>query len=97
MGAEADIIACLTSRYCGLRAFGEIYGYAFAAFVIAGAVGTLLIGVGFDRTGAYVVPLTGFFCATSVATVLFGLLGHKYGVGQFDPTVRGYEASTVES
>jgi MFS family permease len=88
MGAEADIIAYLTSRYCGLRAFGEIYGYAFAAFVIAGALGTLLMGVGFDRTGAYVVSLTGFFCATSVAAILFGLLGpYKYGVRQFDPTV----------
>ena len=98
MGAEADIIAYLTSRYCGLRAFGEIYGYAFAAFVIAGALGTLLMGVGFDRTGAYVVPLTGFFCATLVAAVLFGLLGpYNYGVRQFDPTVRSYEASTAES
>jgi hypothetical protein len=29
MGAEADIIAYLTSPYFGLRAFGEIYGYAF--------------------------------------------------------------------
>jgi MFS family permease len=98
MGAEADIIAYLTSRYCGLRSFGEIYGYAFAAFVIAGALGTLLMGVGFDRTGAYVVPLTGFFCATSVAAVLFGLLGpYKYGVHQFEPTVQGYQASTAES
>ena len=79
MGAEADIIAYLTSRYCGLRSFGEIYGYAFATFVIAGAVGTLLMGVGFDRTGGYVVPLTGFFGATSVAAILFGLLGpYKY-------------------
>ena len=88
MGAEADIIAYLTSRYCGLRSFGEIYGYAFATFVIAGALGTLLMGVGFDKTGAYAVPLTGFFGATAVAAILFGLLGpYKYGVRQFGPTV----------
>jgi MFS family permease len=94
MGAEADIIAYLTSRYCGLRAFGEIYGYAFATFVIAGALGTLLMGIGFDRTGAYVVPLVGFFCATSVAAVLFGLLGpYKYGVRQSDELVGSYQAS----
>ena len=34
MGAEADIIAYLTSRYFGLRASGEIYGYAFATYVL---------------------------------------------------------------
>jgi MFS family permease len=98
MGAEADIIAYLTSRYCGLRAFGEIYGYAFAAFVIAGAIGTLLMGIGFDRTGAYVVPLIGCFCATSFAAILFGLLGpYKYDVRRYNPTVRSYEASTAAS
>ena len=37
MGAEVDIIAYLTGRYFGLRAFGEIYGYAFATYVLAGA------------------------------------------------------------
>jgi hypothetical protein len=52
------------------------------------------MGIGFDRTGAYVVPLTGFFCATSVAAVLFGLLGpYQYGVRQFDAPVRSYQAS----
>ena len=45
MGAEADIIAHLTSRYFGLRAFGEIYGYAFATYVLAGALGPCLITV----------------------------------------------------
>ena len=98
MGAEADVIAYLTSRYCGLRSFGEIYGYAFATFVVAGAVGTLLMGVGFDRTGAYVRPLTGFFCAAALAAISFSLLGpYKYGVQQFDPTIRGCEPSTAES
>ena len=88
IGAEADIIAYFTSRYFGLRSFGEIYGYAFAVFVISGALGTLVMGVGFDRTGSYVVPLTGFFCAASVAAVLFGLLGpYKYGVRDIGPTV----------
>jgi len=97
MGAEADMIAYLTSRYCGLRAFAEIYGYAFATYVISGALGTLLMGIGFDRTGAYVVPLAGFSCATSVAAVLFGLLGpYRYGASEVGPTAGNYQASTVE-
>jgi hypothetical protein len=32
-------MAYLTSRDFGLRAFGEIYGYAFATYVLAGALG----------------------------------------------------------
>ena len=98
MGAEADIIAYLTSRYCGLRAFGEIYGYAFSAFVIAGAAGTLLMGVGFDRTGTYVLPLTGFFCATLVAVFLFSRLGpYRYGVLQHDDAIRSHKATASGS
>ena len=38
MGAEGDIIAYLISRYFGLRAFGEIYGYAFSAFTLGGVL-----------------------------------------------------------
>ena len=44
MGAESDIIAYLLSRYFGLRAFGTAFGYSFGAFVLAGAIGTLLMG-----------------------------------------------------
>ena len=75
MGAEVDIIAFLTSRYFGLRAFGEIYGYAFGAFVLAGGFGTFLMGEGFDWTGSYRAPLAGFFTATLTAIVLMTRLG----------------------
>jgi|tagenome__1003787_1003787.scaffolds.fasta_scaffold20863871_2 MFS family permease len=75
MGAEGDVIAYLTSRYFGLKSFGEIYGYAFGSFVVAGAGGALLMGMGFDRTGSYRVPLLGFLTAIIVALVLFSRLG----------------------
>src|SRR5207244_9348411 len=58
MGAEADIIAYLFGRYFGLRAFGIAFGHAFGAFLLAGALGTLLMGAGFDWTHSYTVPLT---------------------------------------
>jgi hypothetical protein len=32
------------SRYFGLRAFGEIYSYAFALFTLGGVIGPLLMG-----------------------------------------------------
>jgi MFS family permease len=75
MGAEADIIAYLTSRYFGLRSFGEIYGYLFAAFTLAGALGPVLMGVGFDHLGSYRTPLLFFLAATLVAMVLLTRLG----------------------
>jgi MFS family permease len=75
MGAEVDIIAYLTSRYFGLRAFGEIYGYAFASYAFAGALGPWLMGLGFDRTGSYRSILAGFLAATAVAAVIMLRLG----------------------
>ncbi|HEY6293168.1 MAG TPA: MFS transporter [Terriglobia bacterium] len=75
LGAEVDIIAYLISRYFGLRFFGKIYGYAFGAFVLAGAVGPLLMGAGFDSTGSYRAPLATLFVSTLVATVLVTRLG----------------------
>ncbi len=75
MGAEGDIIAYSLSRYFGLKAFGTAYGYAFGTFVLAGAVGTLLMGAGFDFTHAYTVPLAGFFIAMLLAACLMTRLG----------------------
>ena len=75
MGAEVDIIAYLTSRYFGLRAFGEIYGYAFASYTLAGALGPWLMGLGFDRSGSYGSILVGFLLATLLAVVFMTRLG----------------------
>jgi hypothetical protein len=33
------------------------------------------MGFGFDKTGSYVAPLIGFFCAAVLATVLIVSLG----------------------
>jgi MFS family permease len=75
LGAEVDIIAYLTSRYFGLRAFGKIYSSAFAAFALAGALGPFIMGKGFDLTGSYRVPLMAFLAATLLAAVLMTRLG----------------------
>lgn len=75
MGAEVDIMAYLTSRYFGLRAFGEVYGYTFASFVLAGALGPWLMGFGFDRSGSYGSILVLFMLATLAAAALMTRLG----------------------
>lgn len=75
MGAEGDLIAYLTSRYFGLLSFGEIYGYLFSAFTLAGALGPLLMAKGYDRTGSYQMPLLLFLMATIAATLVMTRLG----------------------
>ncbi len=85
LGAEVDLIAYLISRYFGLRAFGRVYSSAFAAFALAGALGPLIMGAGFDRTGSYRAPLASFFAVTLVAAALMTLLGpYRYRVGEPD-------------
>ena len=83
MGAEGDLVAYFTSRYFGLKCFGEIYGLTFGSFVLAGAAGAFLMGFGFDRTGSYIVPLLGFLAAIMVSIFLFSRLGpYRYVVPQ---------------
>jgi MFS family permease len=75
LGAEVDIIGYLVGRYFGLLAFGEIYGYVFAAFYLGAGVGPLLMGRGFDATGSYSFVLGTFVILTLVASGLLSQLG----------------------
>ena len=82
IGAEVDIIAYLTSRYFGLRSYGAIFGWIWAVFGVSGGLGAYLMGLGFDKTGSYAVPLIGFFWAAVLATLLTLRLGpYRYRVG----------------
>jgi hypothetical protein len=50
------------------------------------------MGFGFDKTGSYVVPLSGFFCAAVLATLLILSLGpYRYRVGLPDAPERARE------
>jgi MFS family permease len=75
LGAEVDLIPYLTSRYFGLLDFGKVYSSVFAVFALAGALGPLIMGAGFDRTGSYRGPLAGFLVATVLGAILMGRLG----------------------
>lgn len=75
LGAEVDVMAYVTSRYFGLRSFGAIYGFVFASFGLAAGLGAYLMGVGFDATGSYAVPLNLFCTATLIGAALMLCLG----------------------
>ncbi len=81
IGSEVDIIAYLTTRYFGLRSFGELFGWLWAVFGVSGGIGAYLMGVGFDRTGSYAAPLAGFSLAAFLSVLLMTSLGpYRYRV-----------------
>ena len=55
MGAEADVMPYLISRYFAMESFTEIYGYSFTAYALAAAFGPLAMGLGFDRLHSYTI------------------------------------------
>jgi MFS family permease len=74
-GAESATIPYLVGRYFGLRSFGEIYSYLFITVPLGGALGSYLMGAGFDRRGSYQLVL--LFCG--VATVIAALMMLRLG------------------
>jgi MFS family permease len=80
IGAEGDVMPYLTSRYFGLRCFGEICGIVFAGFSLAGGLGPYLMGAAYDAKGSYDLPLVLFCIAVLIAAALMLVAGpYRYG------------------
>ena len=75
LGAEVCTIAYVVGRYFGLRAFGEIHGYLFAAFILGAVVGPLLMGFSFDSLDGYEFALGILVVAVIVGVALLTRLG----------------------
>jgi len=74
-GAETDLLAYLTSRYFGMRAYGAIYGLQLSIFGLGAAIGAPLVGWSFDRFQSYEPALLvgiGLFVA---GALLMGSMG----------------------
>jgi len=78
MGAEVDLIAYLQSRYFGLRAFGQVYGYLFAVFTIGSGIGPFVMGATYDLTGSYRPALIAFVAVLACAAWLLSRLPRSY-------------------
>ena len=74
MGAEADVMPYLVSRYFGLRSFSEIYGYTFTAYAFAGALGPLVMGWSFDHLHSYSIALAGLAAAMFTGAAVLATL-----------------------
>jgi MFS family permease len=70
IGAEIDMMTFLTTRYFGMRHFGEIYGILFASLLIGTSLGPLLFGRSFDTTGSYITILWVAAAVTGIAAMM---------------------------
>ena len=71
IGAESDLLGYLIGRYFGLRAYGEMFGWIFGAFMLGTAAGPYLFGLGYDAHGNYILPLS---CAAAALAAVCALL-----------------------
>ena len=74
-GCEVDMIGFLLSRYFGLRAFGQLYGYLFAVFSAGTATGPLVLGYCFDLTRSYTIALFIFAAFAATGSFIISRLG----------------------
>lgn len=73
-GAETDLLAFLVSRYYGNRAFAQIYGWLFAAFMVGSAIGPYLVGLAFDQARDYTTALAWSSAGLLLSTLLLASL-----------------------
>jgi len=65
--AEVDLLAYLTSRFLGMRAYGRIYGWQLSVFYLGAAAGPFVAGMAYDHFHSY-LPTLGF----AAVSLLFG-------------------------
>jgi MFS family permease len=91
-GAEGDLIGYLVSRYFGIAAFTEIFGWLYSAFALGGTVGPLLTGVLYDRGGSYRIALVATATGCIIAAIMYGRLG-PYPVFEVQPNIPGVRSN----
>lgn len=72
LGGEGDLVSYMTSRYLGVRFFGQIYGVFMAVLAFGYAFGPLAFAASYDLTGSYhpAFVVAGVGLAASSALIL---------------------------
>ena len=80
IGAEIDIMGFMLSRYFGMRSYGRLYGFVFAAFNLGTGVGPGISGMTFDYFGKSYTPILLIYMGAMalVCAALFTLGDYKY-------------------
>jgi predicted MFS family arabinose efflux permease len=71
-GVEGDLMAFMTRRIFGMRAYGAIYGLMFGTFNAGIVLGPPLMGLSFDLTKSYRNGLTALLMIAIISVVLIG-------------------------
>lgn len=77
LGAELDMLAFLTTRLFGQRAFGAIYGWFYSIYALGFGVSPFLIGRLRDSTGSYDSAMTISVAVLVLAIFSAVLLGQR--------------------
>jgi cyanate permease len=77
LGAELDMLAFLTTRLFGQRAFGAIYGWFYSIYALGFGVSPFLIGRLRDSTGSYDSAITISVAVLVLAIFSAVLLGQR--------------------
>jgi len=89
-GTEIDMIGYLTSRYFGMKRFGQLYGYLFASFVVGSAIGPFMMGLAFERLHSYEPALWTFGAFMLIASAAILSLGpYRYPAEEKIPAGAG--------
>lgn len=73
--AEVDLVAYLTSRYLGMKAYGRIYGLQLSAFYLGAAIGPAAIGYSFNHFNSYGPALHFAVGALAFGAIVIATLG----------------------
>jgi len=71
-GVEGDLMAYMTRRIFGMRAYGAIYGLMFGIFNAGIVLGPLLMGLSFDLTKSYRNGLAALLVMAIGSVILIG-------------------------
>jgi MFS family permease len=74
-GAEVDLIAFLTSRYFGLKSYGELYGWQLVVFALGAGLGPLASGWAYQHSGNYEISLYAAAIIFAAGALSIGALG----------------------
>ena len=74
-GAELEQVSFITSKYFGLKSYGQIYAVQFIIFQLAVGFGPMVVGRIFDVTRSYDLALNLFIAAFFSGGVIMALIG----------------------
>ncbi|NEA44029.1 MFS transporter [Streptomyces sp. SID11385] len=95
IGSEFDVLSFLVPRHFGRMAYGKIYGFAFSAFQIGGAVASSAVSASRESYGSYTPAMLTLAVVCVVCAALFLCLGpYRYDTAPGQATHRQERQAT---